>query len=97
MVVGKVYLNRSRSSGQKRLARRRIGWFGAGRGNHEKDEEQRPFEVDKKEIFSNRSQQTNANAGEKIDKTGGKGQSVRWKAWTEQYQMRSQTRLCFVL
>ena len=81
MVVGKVYLNRSRSSGQKRLARRRIGWFGAGRGNHEKDEEQRPFEVDKKEIFSNRSQQTNANAGEKIDKTGGKGQSVRWKAW----------------
>jgi len=25
--------------------------------------------------------QTKANTGEKIDKTGGKGQSVRWKAW----------------
>ena len=47
----------------------------------EKDEEQRPFEADGKEIFSNRSKQTTAKAGEKMDKKGGKGQSVRWKAW----------------
>ena len=49
--------------------------------SREKNEEQRPFEVDGKEIFSNRSKQTKAKAGEKIDKKGGKGQSVRWKAW----------------
>ena len=47
----------------------------------EKDEEQRPFEVDGKEIFSNRSKQANPTAGEKTDKKGGKGQSVCWKAW----------------
>ena len=29
---GKDYRNRSRCSGQKRSASRRIGWFGAGRG-----------------------------------------------------------------
>jgi len=45
-----------------------------------KDEEQRPFEVDGKEIFSNRSKQANPKAGEKTDKKGGKGQSVHWKA-----------------
>jgi len=49
--------------------------------SREKDEEQRPFEVDGKEIFSNRSKQTKAKAGEKMDKKGGKGQSVRWKSW----------------
>ena len=49
-----------------------------------KDEEQRPFEVDGKEIFSNRSKQAKPKAGEKTDKTGGKGQSVRWKAWWRQ-------------
>ena len=43
--------------------------------SREKDEEQRPFEVD----FSNRSKQANPKAGEKTDKKGGKGQSVRWK------------------
>ena len=46
----------------------------------EKDEEQRPFEVDGKEIFSNRSKQAKPKAGETPDKKGGKGQSVRWKA-----------------
>ena len=46
-----------------------------------KDEEQRPFEVDRKEIFSNCSKHDNPKAGEKTDKIGGKGQSVRWKAW----------------
>ena len=46
----------------------------------EKNEEQRPFEVDGKEIFSNHS----PKAGEKTDKKGGKGQSVRWKAWWRQ-------------
>jgi len=47
----------------------------------EKDEEQSPFEVDGKEIFSNRSKQAKNKAGENTDKKGGKGQSVRWKVW----------------
>jgi len=49
--------------------------------SRKKDEEQRPFEVDGKEIFSNRSKQAKPNVGEKMHKKGGKGQSVRWKAW----------------
>ena len=48
--------------------------------SREKDEEQRPFEVDGKEIFSNRSKQANPKAREKADKKGGKWQSVCWKA-----------------
>jgi len=39
--------------------------------SRKKDEEQRPFEVDRKEIVSNRSKQANPS----------KWQSVRWKAW----------------
>ena len=46
--------------------------------------EQRPFKVDGKEIFSNRSKQANPKVGEKTDKKGDKGQSVRWKAWWRQ-------------
>jgi len=46
-----------------------------------KDEEHRLFEVDGKEIFSNRSKQANPKAEEKADKKGDKGQSVRWKVW----------------
>jgi len=38
-----------------------------------KDEEQRPFEVDGKEIFSNHSKQAKPKVGEKTDKKGGKG------------------------
>jgi len=49
--------------------------------SRKKDEEQRLFEVDGKEIFSNRSKQANPKAKEKTDKKGGKGQSVRWKSW----------------
>jgi len=49
-----------------------------------KDEEQRPFEVDGKEIFSNRSKQAKTKVGEKTDKKVGKGQLVRWKAWWRQ-------------
>jgi len=52
--------------------------------SREKDEEQRPFEVDGKEIFSNRSKQAKPKVGEKTDKKGGKRQSVRWKAWWRQ-------------
>ena len=52
--------------------------------SRKKDEEQRPFEVDGKEIFSNRSKQAKPKAGEKKDKKGGKGQSVCWKAWWRQ-------------
>jgi len=48
--------------------------------SRKKDEEQRPCEIDGKEIFSNRSKQAKPKAGEKTDKKGGKGQSVRWKA-----------------
>ena len=36
--------------------------------SRKKDEEQRLFEADGKEIFSNRSKQTKAKVGEKIDK-----------------------------
>jgi len=52
--------------------------------SQKKDEEKRPFEVEGKEIFSNRSKQAKPKAGEKMDKKGGKGQSVRWKAWWQQ-------------
>ena len=54
------------------------------RRSRENDEEQRPFEVDGKEILSNRSMQSKPKAGEKTDKKGGKEQSVRWKAWWRQ-------------
>jgi len=60
-----------------------------------KDEEQRLFEVDEKEILSNCNKQANAKAREKMDKKGGKGQSVRWKAWWR--KMRSERRVCLVL
>jgi len=49
--------------------------------SRKKVEEQRPFEVDGKEIFSNRSKQAKPKVEEKTDKKGSKGQSVRWKAW----------------
>ena len=51
--------------------------------SREKDQQQCPFEVDLdgKEIFSKRSKQAKAKAGEKTDKKGDKGQSVCWKAW----------------
>jgi len=52
--------------------------------SRKEDKEQHPFEVDRKEIISNRSKQANPKAGEKTDKKGGKGQSVRWKAWWRQ-------------
>ena len=52
--------------------------------SRKKDEEQRPFEVDGKEIFANRSKQAKPKTEEKTNKKGGKGQSVRWKAWWRQ-------------
>jgi len=58
--------------------------------SRKKDEEQRPFEVDGKEIFSNRSKQAKPNVGEKTDKKWGKGQSVRCVVATGQHQMRSE-------
>jgi len=58
------------------------------RRSRENDEEQRPFEVDGKEILSNRSMQSKPKAGEKTDKKGGKEQSVRWKAWWRQGNMQ---------
>jgi len=58
--------------------------------SRKKDEQQRPFEVDGKEIFSNRSKQIKAIAGEKTDKKGGKEQSVPWKAWWQQRKSNAQ-------
>jgi len=52
--------------------------------SRKKDEEQCPLEANGKEIFSNRSKQTKAKAGKKMDKKGGKVQSMRWKAWLRQ-------------
>jgi len=63
--------------------------------SRKKDEEQHPFEVEGKEIFSNRSKQAKPKAGEKTDKKGGKGQSVLMA--TGQHQMRSERRVCLVL
>jgi len=57
-----------------------VGWC----RSRKKDEEQRPFEVDGKKIFSNHSKQAKPKVGEKTDMKGGKGQSVRWKAWWRQ-------------
>ena len=48
--------------------------------SRKKGEEQRPFEVDGKKIFSNHSKYAKPKAGEKTNKKGGNGQSVRWKA-----------------
>jgi len=63
-----------------------------------KDEEQRPFEVNGKEIFSNCSKQAKPKAGEKTDKKGGKGlQCAGKRLVTGQHQMRSERRVCFVL
>jgi len=56
--------------------------------SRKKDQEQRPFEADRKEIFSNCSKQANAKAGEKIDKKGGKGQSVCWTALWRQSNIK---------
>jgi len=41
--------------------------------SRKKDEEQRPFEAEGKVIFSHRSKQTKAKAGEKIDQKRVKG------------------------
>ena len=49
--------------------------------SRKEDEEQRPFEVDGKEIFSSCSKQAKPKVREKTDKKGSKGQTVRWKAW----------------
>jgi len=49
--------------------------------SRKKVEEQRPFEADGKKINSNHSKQAKAKTGEKVDKKGGKGHSVRRKAW----------------
>ena len=59
--------------------------------SREKDEEQRPFEVDGKEIFSNRSKKAKPNVGEK---TGNALESV---VATGQHQMRCEQRVCLVL
>jgi len=49
-----------------------VVWF----RSRKRDEEQCPFEVNGKKIFSNRSKQTKFKAGEKMNKKQGKGQSV---------------------
>jgi len=49
--------------------------------SRKKDEEQRLFEVDGKEIFSNCSKPTQSKAGEKKNKKGSNRHTVHWKAW----------------
>jgi len=56
--------------------------------SRKKDEEQRPLEADGKEIFSNHSKQAKATAEEKIGNKRDKGQSVRWKAWWRQSNIK---------
>ena len=56
--------------------------------SRKKDEEQRQFEVDGKEIFSNCSKHAKPKVGEKSDKKGGKGQSVRRKAFWLQFNIK---------
>jgi len=73
--------------------------------SRKKDQDQRPFEADPfeadgKEIFSYCSKQAKHEAGEKMDTKGGKGQSVRWKAWWRQgnikYAMSEKYASCWV-
>jgi len=68
--------------------------------SRKKDEEQGPFEVDGKVIFSNCSKQAKPKVGEKTDKKGGKGQSVHWKAWWRQGNIKcavsEECNLCWV-
>jgi len=52
--------------------------------SRKKDDEQCPFEVDGKDIFSNRSKQAKHKAGGNTNNKGSKRQSVRWKAWWRQ-------------
>ena len=66
--------------------------------SRKKDEEQRLFEVDRKEILSNRNKQAKPKAGEKTDKKEAKGsQCAESAVATGQHQMRSERRVCFVL
>jgi len=82
-LYGKVYQNWSRSSGQKRWAGRRIGWFGAGRGNRQ---DLRPLKANGNKIILTRSKQAKAKTGGNKKSKGGKGQSV---AATGQHQKSS--------
>jgi len=68
--------------------------------SRKKDEEQHPLEVDGKGIFSNRSKQTKAKEGEKMDKKERRQRAVsalESVVATEQHQMRSERRVCFML
>ena len=58
--------------------------------SREKNDERGLFEADGKEIFSNlnSSKQAKAKPGEKMDKKRGKGQSVHWKAWWRQSNIK---------
>jgi len=59
-----------------------IGLFGAGRGKKTKNNARLKS---MKKIFSNCSKQAKPKVGEKTaNKKGSEGQSVRWKAWWRQ-------------
>jgi len=47
--------------------------------SRKKDEKQRPFEIDGKEIFSNRSKQAKLKAREKTERKEGKGSQCAGK------------------
>jgi len=82
VVVSESLLESEQEQWSKRMCKSKdwVVWW----RSRKKDEEQRPFEVDGKEIFSDRSKQAKPKAGEKTNTKGGKGQSVRWKAWWRQ-------------
>ena len=68
--------------------------------SRKKDEEHCPFEVDGKEIFSNRSKQAKPKVGEKTDKKERRQRAVsalESVVATGQHQMRDERRVCLVL
>jgi len=64
-----------------------------------KEEDQRLFEVNAEEIFSNHSKQAKSKAGEKMDNyQGARPVFIRESVVAvEQHQVRSERRVCFVL
>jgi len=69
--------------GQKRWASRRIGWFGAGRGKKTKSSA-RLKSIEKKSSQTAASKSNPKQERRKIRKEAKVRQSVRWKAWWRQ-------------
>jgi len=89
-LYGKVYRNRSRRSHrvEKNGQVEGLCSFGAYRRIQTKSSACLRLLEKNLMIFSNRSKQAKAKAKEKTDKKEGKGQSVRWKAWWRQSNIK---------